>query len=205
MKGTAVIVETRPLKNIKEIVLNHKEYSGFDILFFHGTENYDWVSGELNGIEGISFFNLGIKEIDANWYNRILTSKFFWNAIKTDKVLVFQHDSWMLRKGIEEFYPYNFCGALIYHMEYPCQNGGLSLRDKSKMLEVIDKVPYDGRTNEDIYFTRGLQHIGGILPSKEVCMKFSVETIAGTGSLGYHCIDRYLSQEICNYIKNQYK
>ena len=33
-------------------------------------------------------------------------------------------------------------------------HGGLSLRRKSKMLEIIDNCPYKNNINEDLYFTQ---------------------------------------------------
>lgn len=135
-------------------------------------------------------------------YNRLLTSKSFWDKFKKfDRVLIFQHDSMLLRYGIDEFLKWDFIGAPLYHIDFPAMNGGLSLRNPKKMLEVISRVPYDGSMNEDIYFCLNIK---GKLPTKEIAQKFSVETIFGLGSLGVHAIDKWHPKEKVHEILNQY-
>lgn len=134
-------------------------------------------------------------------YNELLVSREFWEAM-TDVVLIFQWDSGLLRKGIEAFLEWDFCGASIAHMP-GYMNGGLSLRRRDAMLAVIDAVPYE-RQNEDCYFVDGLRQIGGKLPSEEVADKFSVETKFLLGSVGFHAINVWLSYDECEQIRNQY-
>lgn len=184
-KNGAVIVENR--FDVDAIVEAHKKYLPIDwnVLHFDAP-----ISSERE-------------------YNLLLTSKEFWENIPFDKVLIFQHDSLLLRHGIKDFLQYDFVGAQIFHehLPMPCMNGGLSLRSKSKMLEVIEKIPYDYNLhgNEDIYFCRGIEKIGGNLPTKEGAQSFSVESVFSLGSLGCHAIDKYLTPEQCELILNQYK
>lgn len=139
-------------------------------------------------------------------YNKLLTDKNFWQEIPFDKVLIFQHDSGLLRHGIEEFLEYDFIGAPLYHIDFPAMNGGLSLRSKEAMIKCIDHKPWNANLgNEDIYFCNILKEIGCNLPAKEVAQQFSVETIFGLGSLGYHAVDKWHSEEKINQILNQYK
>lgn len=202
-----VIVETRQISNIRDIVENHVYYSGFKPMVFHGSVNSEYMKEQLQGL-GCTYFNIGVNELTADGYNRLLTSKFFWEHIPAEKVLIFQHDSFLLRKGIDDFLQYDFIGAPIFHehLPMPCMNGGVSLRSKSKMLEVIKKIPYDVNIhgNEDIYFCRGIEMIGGNFPTLETAMKFSCESVFSLGSLGVHAIEKYLSPEQCEQILNQY-
>lgn len=209
MDGVAVIIETRRLDNIAEVVRNHMKYSGMPVYFFHGADNKDFVQMSLNG-EVEKFINMGITELTSSGYNRLLTSSWFWSQLPEEKVLVFQHDSWMLREGIEEFMEYDFIGSNIYHIP-GCFNGGFSLRSKSKSIELIEKMPYisynDGGLmgcNEDIYFSHYFREMGAKLPTHEVASKFCVETVAAIGSMAVHNIQRYLCKEICDTILNQY-
>jgi hypothetical protein len=137
----------------------------------------------------------------------LLTSTDFWQSLPFDKVLIFQHDSGLLRKGIEQFLEYDFIGAPLYHIDFPAMNGGLSLRSKSAMLECIMQLPWNPSLgNEDIYFCNLLKRIpGSKLPTKEIAQSFSVETIYGLGSLGYHAVEKWHSKEIVNKIKTQYE
>ena len=199
------IVETRKLPNIRAIAENHVMYSGFKPMVFHGHNNEQHIQDELNGIDCL-FGNIGVNELTASGYNRLLTSNFFWNCIPSENVLIFQHDSLLLRTGIEEYMQYDFIGAPIGHIQFPCMNGGLSLRKKSKMMQVIAAIKYNEglHGNEDMFFCNAIKDIGGNLPTKEIAQSFSVETIFGLGSMGVHAIEKYLTNDQCSEILNQY-
>jgi len=85
-------------------------------------------------------------------------------------------------------------------------NGGLSLRNPIKMAEVCTTVEYKANNhgNEDVFFANHLGLIGGKLAPREICARFSTESIFRLGTFGCHAIDRYLSPEQCHQIRNQY-
>lgn len=186
MKLGAVIIDSRPLP--EGTINRHMKYLPGEWELFHGSLLMD------NGIIG---------------YNYTLTLLKFWETMsdKFDRVLIFQHDSGLLREGIDEFLEYDFIGAPIKHIQFPCMNGGLSLRNPEAIIKCIKHEPYNYQIhgNEDVYFCNLLLKLGGNLPTKEVAQKFSVETIYGLGSLGYHAMDKYLSKQQCETILNQYK
>jgi hypothetical protein len=138
-------------------------------------------------------------------YNILMTSLEFWQDIPFDKVLIFQHDSGLLRKGIQEFFEYDYVGAPWKFQEHG-GNGGLSWRSKSAMIECIMQLPWNPRLgNEDVYFSNLLKRMPQYkLAPREVCEKFSCESIYKEGTLGYHAIDKYLTKEECNKILTQY-
>jgi hypothetical protein len=142
----------------------------------------------------------------AHDYNLLMTSLRLWQKLPFEKVLIFQHDSGLLKEGIEQFLEYDFIGAPIYNMEFPRMNGGLSLRSRDAMVKIIKDHPYDARIhgNEDIYFCDFLEKDGFKLPTKDVAASFSVETLFSLGSLGWHAIDKYQTPEHCKLILNQY-
>ena len=143
--------------------------------------------------------------VNGPTYNELMTSFKFWEAlVNYDRVLIFQHDSRILREGIEEFLEWDFIGAALYHIPFPCMNGGFSLRNPRAMLKCLNHKKYHPPNNEDIFYCQTLQEIGGKLPTKEIAMQFSVETIFGLGSLGWHQIDNYLTNVQCHQIRNQY-
>jgi hypothetical protein len=80
-------------------------------------------------------------------------------------------------------------------------NGGLSLRKKSKMLEIINKIPYNG-WNEDIYFSAITYKVGFniSLPSFEEAKKFSVETVFSHDTFGVHNPWKYLDSNEMEYL-----
>jgi hypothetical protein len=138
-------------------------------------------------------------------YNKLLTNPSFWDHIEYDRVLIFQHDSGLLKSGIEEFLQWDYIGAWIEKIP-GCMNGGLSIRNPKVMYEICVKHPYRGMQldgNEDIYFCNRMNELGYKLPDKETCNKFSVETEFEFGSLGYHAIDKY--HKSYKLILNQYE
>lgn len=180
----AVIVETRQIPNLDEIIANHVKFLP-----------KDW---------GL----MVIKDVVVNTlsdYNRLLTSKAFWDRIPFDKILIFQSDSMLLRAGIEEFLEWDYVGAPWKFQEHG-GNGGLSLRSKESMLKVIKNKPYDSSYGyEDVYFCNALKEMPEFkLAPREVCEKFSCETIFKLGTIGIHSINKYLTKEQCELILNQY-
>ena len=137
-------------------------------------------------------------------YNQRLTSLAFWEQFEEENILIIQHDSAILRTGIEKYFEYDFIGAPIKWIDFPAMNGGFSLRRKNAMINVIKNYHYNGLDNEDMYFCNGLKQLNGNLPIFEVAKEFSCETIFNLGSLGYHAIDKYLTSEQVNQIKTQY-
>ena len=187
MTACAVIIENRDIPNLEDIIMAQDKFlpSWF--------EETRWIKNEpINSIAD---------------YNRLLTSKRFWRVMP-DKVVIIQHDSMILREGIEEFLEWDFIGAPIPKIGWPTMNGGFSIRDSKAMLRVINHIPYQNMQvsgNEDIFFCNALKQLGGKLPTYEIAQKFSIETQFAYGSLGYHQIDAYLNPSECEAIRNQYK
>jgi hypothetical protein len=150
-----------------------------------------------------SYSSLDIKSIKD--YNTLLTSIEFWDSLPFDKILIFQHDSGLLRDGIEEFFEWDYIGA-PWKFQHHGGNGGLSWRSKSAMIECIMQLPWNPRYgNEDVYFSNLLKNMPQFkLAPREVCEKFSCESIYKEGTLGYHAIDKYLTKEECAKILTQY-
>jgi hypothetical protein len=154
----------------------------------------------------------------------VMTTPEFWKEyFDYERVLIFQRDTAILRKGIEEFMEYDYVGAPCYNFvkDQTIQNGGLSLRNP-RVMEYICRL-YGWRTDlqdlmvvgqystasffaEDIFFClRMIKHNAGVLAPFDVAKKFSVESKFELGTLGYHRIDAYLSEDEQKQIKEQYK
>ena len=203
MKCGCVIVETRCIPNIREIVENHIHFTDWPVTFFCGSRNTDFLLKELEGLN-VSFINMHVLDIGISDYNNLLTSVKFWEVIPYDKILVFQHDSRLLRKGIEDFLQYDFIGAPIKHIRFPLMNGGLSLRTKKIMIDICRYFKYRGDVNEDMFLCDHVLAVNGKLPTIEVAKQFGVETIYGLNSFGVHAIKKWLTPEQCETILNQY-
>jgi hypothetical protein len=205
--NTAVIVETRKLHNIRDIINNHFRYlnKDWELFVFHGPENgYLFMEYKANLIKLKEDIGKGYPNGNHQGYNNLLTSKWFWESVPHEKILIFQHDSGLLRAGIEEFLEWDYIGAPIKNVP-DVQNGGLSLRSKSVMLNILKNTNFAANyTTEDTFFCRNIKRFGKLAPNN-IARQFSVETIFALGSLGYHAINKYLNNNQCKTIKEQYK
>jgi hypothetical protein len=210
MKLCAAIVETRDL-DLEEIFNRHIPYLPEDTTYFiftrpHLIEKYSNILPNANIIS--------IEPIDnsVHCFNLLLTDEgpWFWSHfLDFDRVLMFQEDSGLLKKGIEEFYEYDFIGAPWFtHLPeyYPhCCNGGFSLRNPKAMFEISKKYHWKKNMGEDMFFTRHMidDKMGNLAPYN-VAKKFSVEAIFELNTLGYHKPWYYLQPNQWEQIKNQY-
>jgi hypothetical protein len=195
MLYTAVIVEPRKHKALKFVLHNFLTNLSDDwsIIIFHGTENMEYVKDILTSLPDhvgrVTLVNLNVSNLTREEYSRLLTTKEFHNKIPTEMFLIFQTDTIIFHKNkhlINNFLNYDYVGApwLPWCQVGPYQvgNGGLSLRKKSKMLQIIETVPYHGQP-EDIYFCgTGLLHT----PSFEEAKTFAIENIFNPISFGCH-------------------
>ncbi len=180
----ALIVDSRPTSTLDEVIQAHMD-------FLPGWHLRHWQPSISS-----------IRE-----YNEFMTSERLWEGLKSyEYVLVFQHDSGLLKEIEDKFFGYSYVGA-PWSKNAPWArpdraggNGGLSLRDPRAMLELVKKDPFCGTINEDIYFVRKLNN----LAPYEICKEFSVETEFQMGTTGWHAIDKYLTKEECNKIRGQY-
>lgn len=195
MKCSSVIVDSRQIDN--DLIADHLEFIP-DYWDLHV-----WTSGSTKlDFECTRHIYTGGGGHDYN--NFLMQSSFWKQLIDYDYVLIFQQDSMLLRNGIESFCRFDFIGAPLAHIKYPAMNGGLSIRKPTKMIECINRGLLFPGHNEDIRFSYTLNSLGGILPTKEVAMKFSCETIYSLNTLGYHAIESHLSENQVYNIKNQY-
>lgn len=188
----AVIVETREVENFGVIVKNHLHFlpDNFGLLVVCCKDNEAFIDRELQDITGYSCMTLPSCRMDASTYNELLTSFNFWRVIKANKVLVFQTDSLLLRKGIERFMFLNYVGAPWTHMNIKGGNGGLSVRDVAEMQRITKEVKYQPTVhgNEDIYFCKHVTNCA----ENHIAQQFSVEMKFFPTPIGIHACDKYL-------------
>ena len=227
------------LKQDKEIVfIEFRWFEHIELLLRNAILKFpDWshtvVCGRVNGEimkNCCNFISPNIKviilEMDnctQSQYSKMLMTVNFWKLFHGENILIHQEDSYIFHNNITEFLKYDYVGApWPIHQddnEYGVGNGGFSLRSKSKMIEVINKVPVNdiimGRYTikymyhtksvtipEDVYFSQSLiNHKIGTVSRREVASKFSQETQLSKKPLGGHNfflagqnldIDRYM-------------
>jgi hypothetical protein len=208
MKLCAVIVENRDIKNLDEIIIQHMKMlpPETDLYVYLGMKNL-WVEDQLREkLDNFIVFRYLPSPFALAEYNRMFTSPEFWNKfLDYQRVLVFQHDSMILRTGIEEFYEYDYVGAPWFWAKSYCGNGGISLRNPQTMIEVTTRHPWNGILNEDHWLTMHMHDfkIGNPAPC-DICEKFSCESLFKLGTWGTHAPDKWLTPEQCHQIRTQY-
>jgi len=199
--NTAIIVEPRCHKALSFVLENFLENLSDDwnIIVFHGNMNWEYILDIINTSldkykDRISLINLKIDNLTQKEYSDLLMSnKEFYNHIPTETFLVFQTDTMILKKNkelIHHFLQYDYVGA-PWPWE-PLQNGhnvgngGLSLRKKSKMLEIIEKEIEPNMTLlEDVFFSCTTK-VELNKPSFEEAKLFSVEWVFSEITFGCH-------------------
>ena len=199
MLYTAIIVEPRKHKALPFVLENFLNNLSEDwsFIIFHGTTNLEFIINIINDNlnkhkHRIRFMNLGVDNLTIKDYNNLLKyNKYFYECIPTETFLIFQTDSILIKKYnhlINNFLHYDYVGAPWNH--FPLNNdecvgnGGLSLRKKSKMIEIMKK---QGRNDypEDVYFSC-CKSVATHKPSVNYAMLFSIEETFSEMSFGCH-------------------
>jgi hypothetical protein len=211
-KYTAVIIEPREHKALSFVLNNFftnlSDEWGFVI--FHGRKNKEYIenilTNELHHFKHriIRLIQLDTDNLTIAQYNIICKNANFYKCIDTEIMLIFQTDTLILNKNkdlINNFLSYDYVGA-------PWRNGivgngGLSLRRKSKMIEICEKVPHNLVENEDIYFSYQSEVVLN-KPSYYEAKTFSVETVFHEKSFGIHAPWKYLNRFKLNRLINDH-
>ena len=205
-KYTAVIVEPREHKALYFVLNNFVENlsDNWNFIIFHGNKNTDYILNILKSpllsknINRIKLINLNVDNLTIRDYNNLLVSKDFYNKIPTEVFLIFQTDSIICKENknlINEFIKYDYVGAPL--KAKLVGNGGLSLRRKSKMLEILNNCEYKNEP-EDVYFSVACHKIYVNKPDYEKSKEFSVEAIYHPNSFGVHKLWHFLSKKEFN-------
>ena len=193
---TAIIVEPRCHKALKFVLHNfYKNLSNeWNIILFHGNQNEQFsrnIINEFSNKNRINMINLNVDNLTISQYNNLfINDKSFYDKIPTETFLVFQTDTMIFpryKNYINLFLKYDYVGAPWPHTPRNNQNvgnGGLSLRKKSKMLEIMDKDP-NKNCNEDVYFSCS-NYVSLYKPSFEEAKYFSIELVFSNYSFGCH-------------------
>ncbi len=189
MKNCAVIVDNRPSKQLQNTINAHMDFlEGWDLKHFDD-----------------------FKIESTNDYSQILKDYKFWlPLLDYDKVLIFQHDSMILRPIEKEMFNYSYVGspwksdAKHARQDRAGGNGGIRIRDVKEHIKLIKKYDDSGLAKywmEDVFFSHNLPNVAPY----EICSKFGVETEFKLGTCTYHAIDKCLSSDECHQIRSQYQ
>lgn len=190
---SAVIMETREhddletvIKNVMYFLNESKSKIKWKLEIFHGNLNKEFVENIVDGIDNVELHHIDYDSMGLYDYDSVFRTIEFWETITSDNILIFQADTVLLRYGIDEFLSYQYVGApwLKPKEEKMVGNGGLSLRKKDKMIEIIKNFPNESYFKEDIYFCKYLNDED--IASIDVAKQFSVEDLYYDNPLGLH-------------------
>jgi hypothetical protein len=211
-KYTAVIIEPREHKAL-EFVLNNFFINLSDewyFIIFHGKKNKEFLKDIIEKklysykYRINKLIELDIDNLTSVQYNKLCKSSAFYKCIETEIILIFQTDTIILSNNkdqINNFLKYDYVGAPWRNRLVG--NGGLSLRRKSKMIEICEKVDPNLVENEDNYFC--WQNVVNLnRPSFEEAQKFSVETVFHEKSFGIHAPWKHLNKYEMNFLIERY-
>ena len=194
MSKVAVIVETREhdalpfvLNNVMSIL--PEDYS---LQIFHGTSNYEYVYDSVENDmmlldKEVEFTNLGIDSVTQEGSSlEIMLKEDFWNKVIGETVLYFECDSMLCPNSeykVEDFEHFDYIGGYwgnelgMMNQKYNrVMNGGISIRKKSFMLDIIKNrlQPYldnGGNPCEDYFVSEMVED----KPTYEEVLSFSID------------------------------
>lgn len=203
-KYTAIIVEPRKHKALEFVLHNicNCLSSEWKVILFHGINNIEYsltICEKLNNVYNnrIQLVNLNIENLNQNSYSKLFASKnIIYDFINTELFLVFQTDSMIIKRNshlIYNYLHYDYVGSPWKITNYiPTKNcnfignGGFSLRRKSKMMEIIEKIPFND-IFEDLYFSTNYDPLVYVhKPEYSKACNFCVDEVFSELTFAFH-------------------
>jgi glycosyltransferase involved in cell wall biosynthesis len=207
----AVLIEYRVFPHVEFLIRNAIRFLGaeWSYTIICGIHNYEFMKTMAATIHpAIRVLLTPYSNLTPSAYSTLLASADFWNLLSGDKILIYQEDSVIFRKGIDEFMDYDYIGAPWPSGQNDAPilvgNGGFSLRSRSIMLDIIakkniaDTVPNSSTADymrntgstvipEDVYFSKNMQELGiGRVAPWNMAFRFSTETQYNPQSFAGH-------------------
>lgn len=209
------MIEPRKHKALELVLNNFNRNLNEDWKFtiYHGNLNREYIEDiiERNGMKSrTTLLDLNVDNLTLEEYNGILYRKDFYDNIDTEMFLIFQTDTLLndnSRDNVYKFMKYDYVGAPWDNNNVG--NGGLSLRRKSKSLELINyaeaKNYYYYCDWEDNFFSNLMDlNIHYRKPTAIKSRQFSVEKIYSPNSFGLHKCWFYVTECELDLLKEEF-
>lgn len=193
----AVFVEFREFPHVEFLIRNAIMRLGSDWSYtvVCGNENYNFMIYICNNIsKNIKIIKTVNDNISISEYNYLLKSVDFWEMLIGDTILIYQEDSFIFNDNIEQFIQYDYIGAPWHKGLLPISvgNGGISLRSKQVMIDVIEAVNKENKfikeiISEDVFFSKHMQRLNiGSVADWDTASQFSSELFYNGESFAGH-------------------
>ena len=211
-ENESVLIEFRSFPHLEFLLRNtiHKLGPKWKHTVVCGNINFNMISKICENINlKVNIIKLNLSHVTRKKYCEMFLSKEFWDLFTGEKLLIYQEDTCIFKKNIDDFLEYDYIGAPWPKHQKDnllcVGNGGFSLRTKDIMIEVIDKVDpsclnlnentmnYIKRTKlnfipEDIYFTKSMiEHNIGTISPWNIAQTFSQESVESKDPFAGHC------------------
>lgn len=208
--NTILIIDNRcnPLNIITLAITLFNLQKCWDVTFVGSLDSIEYMKKHFGNIINFIHNERLDNKFHIEDYNFILKDSEIYK--KLDKLgykrcLVIQDDSAILKPGLEDssFMNYDYIGSpwadVVENNElknHLCGNGGLSIRNISKMIETIETFSeernelFNNRLQiipEDVYFAKYVKKIGQV-PNEKDARLFGSEQILTNDSFGFHKI-----------------
>lgn len=238
---SGLFIEPRKLKQVILNIINFQEclpntklyfYCGKNDKNFHIQEIDKWNNSINNKkIDSNYLFinELEVNNLDFTTYSNLLKNKKIWEDITSDYILTIQTDGCICKNStyiIEDFFKYDYIGGyakekwwwketngLHNYNDYQCFNGGFSLRNREKCLDVIKSFPSNNTVRfypncpfeyfpEDLYFVVGMLKLKYNVALDKFATNFCSHTSFINNSYCIHKLDYYVDQNELNSCLN---
>lgn len=160
-----------------------------------GNKNYQFILNLCKSISiNINIIRLNVDDMPPSQYNAFLMSHNFWNMISGGKILIYNENTIILNKNIDNFIEYDYIGAPFAKSQNDTPNlvgyGDFSLRTPSVMVKILKTVsPSETIFNsstieymqkhdlssppEYVYYSKNAQELGmGVVANYEAANDF---------------------------------
>ena len=178
----------------------------WQLQIFHGTDNLEFLRSRFSPAElaHVQLVSLEVDNLSPLAHNELMCTHWLWQRAAAERVLIFQTDSLICRRGIAEFDGWDYIGAPWREDDLWCAgkpwlmhagNGGFSLRSRAKTLACLDKFGYVRGQCEDVFYAEAMPKVGGRLADRQAALAFSVESVWAPAPFGFHAAYKWLTSE----------
>jgi len=169
----AVIVETRFRTNLIPLILHFSSVLGptWPIIIYTSAESVGQFSASAalsrylkSGAIQVRMLPQTVLFTNSDSVNQFMTTPWLWeNLAPAEHILIFQSDSMLCAnaaRSVDDYFDYDFVGAPIAKKQGKGYNGGLSLRKRSTILNILDRWDWEktkkegDRFEDQWYFNR---------------------------------------------------
>lgn len=202
-----VIIEPRADPHLEFALRNALRFIGPDwsVTWFHGRKNGEFARAIAARLGPVDLVALDVDDLSTVSYNELKKSAGLWERISAEYILWLEPDCLVCRRGIEDFFRYDYVGApwarpLSVSPSCRVGNGGLSFRRRSSMLEISRRCNTSRQVvlTEDIFFVMNMMMCNRVqknrfkLPTFDEARPFCVESVWHPRPFGLHKTWRYL-------------